>query len=104
MTDAWQMLRAGGLPLAMERGAGQVDAATLARAVREAIAGTPTGRHADALAAFTIAWHQHWPAAFATAFASEARAIRTWADDHRGDPNRFLKLRRIALANLARVL
>ena len=107
MIDAWQILRAGGLPLVVD-GALALDArpraTDLARATREAIAGGPTGREADALVAFVRAWHDHWTACFADTFGDDAGTILGWADARRADRGRFVKLRRLAIENLARVL
>jgi hypothetical protein len=104
VTDAWQILRDGGLPLAAPATGVARTAAELAVAVRTAIAATPRGREADALAAYVRAWHQHWPTSFAAALAEHAASVLTWADAHACDANRYLKLRRIALENLAHVL
>ena len=101
MADAWQILRDAGLPLATPRTERLPSIAELGAAVRAAVAQQPTGREADALAAFVFAWRQHWPTSFEDACDD---TILDWAERNRRDPNRFLKLRRIALANLASVL
>ena len=102
MSDAWQILRDAGLPMAGVRHAPPPDAALIAAAVREAISTGATGRDAEALAAFVLAWRGHWPSSFAAALG-EGEVV-TWAEQHRDDPGRFLKLRRIAIANLATIL
>jgi hypothetical protein len=104
VTEVWQILRDGGLPLAMPRTGQTRTAAELAAAACAAIAEQPTGRDADALAAFVRAWRQHWPSSFAAALGERGAAVLAWADAHVGDANRYLKLRRIALENLAQVL
>ncbi len=76
----------------------------LADATQAAIASDPTGRDAEALAAFVFAWHHHWPAVFASEYAGDGDAILAWCARHTIDDNRYLKLRRIALENLSRVL
>src|SRR5690606_16369644 len=93
MSDAWQILRDAGLPLEGPRAPvfGH-SVAELGAATRSAIAEAPAGRPAEALAAFVFAWQQHWPAAFATAFGTEADGLVGWAAG------------RIALAHLAHVL
>lgn len=68
------------------------------------VASRPTGRDAEALAAWLFAWHDHWPAAFASTFGGEARAIVEWASAAISDGGRYIKLRRIALENLAQIL
>lgn len=103
MVDAWQILRDAGVPIAGERFQRRHDRAELAAATRTAIAGAK-GREAEALAAFVLAWHQHWPSAFAAAFPGDAERITDWASRQFSDDNRYVKLRRIALANLAHVL
>ncbi|MBA3392888.1 MAG: hypothetical protein H0T89_09605 [Deltaproteobacteria bacterium] len=104
MRNAWQILRDAGLPVAAERSAHTVDTHELAAATRDAIAEEPTGRDAEALGAFVFAWQQHWPAAFSAAFAGDEPTLLAWAARQLPDDNRYLKLRRIAIANLAHVL
>jgi hypothetical protein len=104
MQDAWQLLRDGGLPLAEPRRDRRPSARELAGATRAAIASHPSGREAEALAAFLLAWHHHWPRSFADAHGADATAVVDWATRHVIDDNRYLKLRRIALENLADVV
>jgi hypothetical protein len=104
MRDAWQILRDGGLPLATERTGQPITAAQLAVATFEVITRHPAGRDAEALAAFVFAWHQHWPTTFSTELGSDASAVLDWASRNTNDANRYLKLRRIALENLAHVI
>jgi hypothetical protein len=101
VSDAWQILRDAGLPLDGARSGPPGDPAELAAAVRTAIAGEPSGRASEALAAFVLAWHGHWPSSFAHYLGGDEVA---WAEAHAIDRGRYLKLRRIALANLASVL
>lgn len=101
MADPWQILRDAGLPLATPRTNRLPTVAELGAAVRAAVAQEPTGREADALTAFVFAWRQHWPSSFADVCDD---TILHWAERNLRDPDRFLKLRRIALANLATVL
>lgn len=79
-------------------------AGELALAARAAIATQPTGRDAEALAAWLFAWHDHWPAAFALGFGVAATTIVEWATAAIRDDGRYIKLRRIALENLAAIL
>jgi hypothetical protein len=104
MTEAWQILRDGGMPLAIARSSHTRTPAEIAVAIRAAIAEQPSGREAEALAAFVLAWHQHWPASFATELGDDAKACVAWAARTITDDNRYLKLRRIALENLSRLL
>lgn len=102
VSDRWQILRDAGLPLAGDREVRPHDVAAIAAAVRDAVAARASGREADALAAFILAWRGHWPTSFARVLGDDH--IAQWAEEHRGDPGRYLKLRRIAIANLAQVL
>jgi len=101
VSETWQILRDGGLPLAIEGSGQRPSQARLASAVRAAVAERPGGRDAEALAAFIFAWQQHWPKSFRTLLSDELLA---WAQDQLPDDNRYLKLRRIALENLADIL
>ena len=56
------------------------------------------------LLAWLAAWHHHWPARFAQVFGSDGPALLATLADRVDDDNRYLKLRRIAIANLARIL
>ena len=104
VTDPWQILRDGGVPLALPTSGLTVRADDLAIATRAVIAGRPTGRDADALAAWICAWQQHWPQSFLEALGPDATEVNEWVAGHQIDANRYLKLRRIALENLARIL
>jgi hypothetical protein len=100
--DALQLLRDAGLPLAMPRRMVSLAPAVIAGAVRRVIAEAPTGRVRDALAAYIGAWADHWPETFARVLDDE---VSTWARlVANDDRDRYLKLRRIALENLATVL
>jgi len=104
MRDAWQILHRAGLPMAGERTGEPPSEEEIADATRAVIATEITGRKRDALVAFIDAWRQHWPTSFARSLSGDAAAVAHWSDSHRGDEGRRLKLRRIALANLATTL
>ena len=104
MDDVWQILRDGGLPLALPSSGMTRSSEELAIATRTAIAQQPTGREAEALAAFVFAWHHHWPGSFARELGAHALSVVDWASRNAVDEERYLKLRRIALENLARIL
>lgn len=104
MDDVWQTLRDGGLPLALPTSGARPTPPALADAALAAIAAAPVGREAEALAAYIFAWHQHWPDSFAQSFSTSKDDVLAWATSAAIDDNRYLKLRRIALANLAAVL
>lgn len=103
--DAWLTLRRAGLPLGAPVQPGpRPTLDELKRAVEQAVATRPTGRPRDALVAFVLAWRRHWPHAFARAFGDEAARLEGWARESVDDPNRYLKLARIASEHLATVL
>jgi hypothetical protein len=104
MPSPWQILRDGGLPLSIEGTGASPTVSELAAATRAAVAEQPTGRDGEALAAFVFAWHHHWPRLFEQAFGDAAARLVSWAAKQFSDDGRYLKLRRIAIENLARVL
>jgi len=104
MPETWQTLRAGGLPLAIEPAPTVPAPATLATSARRAIATGACGREAEALAAWLFAWAHHWPSSFAASFAGDRHEVLAWAARAAVDDNRYLKLRRIAIENLATIL
>lgn len=91
------------MPLALP-GTGQRHGALVMANAARAVMSDSVGRDAEALAAWLIAWRDHWPTSFAGAFAADLIGVRAWADAHARDAGRRIKLRRIALANLARQL
>ncbi len=105
MIDPWQTLRDAGLPLGAPDPVRRAPSADeLAVAVQAAIATLPTGRARDAVCAFILAWWRQWPRTFTRAFGASAPAVIDWADAAVVDPNRYIKLSRIAMAHLASVL
>jgi len=101
MDAAWQILCDAGVPLAVARSGRRPTADELAGAARSAIAQAPTGRDAEALAAFLFAWQHHWPDSFGGRLGDAELA---WAAHQLPDDNRYLKLRRIAIERLATLL
>jgi hypothetical protein len=73
-------------------------------AVELAIAEDPKGRPRDALCAFVLAWKRQWPRTFARVFGDTAETTQAWAEAAIDDPNRHIKLSRIAMAHLAKIL
>jgi hypothetical protein len=104
MRDPWQILHRAGLPMAGERHGAPPSEAEMAEALGAVLAVGSALRERDALVAFVDAWRQHWPSSFARALGSDAAEVARWAEANRGDEGRRLKLRRIALANLATTL
>jgi hypothetical protein len=102
--DFWKILRAGGVPLAIERIPSAPSPFALAAGARDAIAAGVSGRDAEALAAWLFAWHQHWRSSFEASFGDDLDKILDWARRAAIDDNRYLKLRRIAIENLSTIL
>lgn len=107
MDGAWRILHRAGLPLAGERTGPAPGAVEMAACVRECITELGTSgrpRDREALAAFVLAWGDQWPRTFARAFGADTAAMLRWAELAASDANRRIKLRRIAIENLASVL
>jgi hypothetical protein len=56
------------------------------------------------LLAWLRAWRHHWPARFAAVLGDEGSALVADLQARLDDENRYLKLRRIAVANLSHIL
>jgi hypothetical protein len=56
------------------------------------------------LLAWLRAWQHHWPTRFADVAGDESRALMAELQGRLDDENRYVKLRRIAIANLSRIL
>ena len=107
MDDAWQQLKELGLPDGAVRPppAGRFDAARAREAVRTVASHPGLDAHRAApLLAWLRAWQHHWGPHFAATFGAEGPALVSGVARRLDDENRYLKLRRIAVANLARVL
>lgn len=106
MDDAWRLLQDLGLPDGAVRPppAGRLDAARARDAVLQVAASVDQGRVAPLLA-WLRAWRHHWGDHFRRTFdPGEADALLDGLARRLDDPNRYLKLRRIAVANLSRIL
>lgn len=103
MDTAWQVLIDAGLPLTGARGHPPA-AREMALAVRALLDTPHEPRERDALAAFLIAWRDHWPTSFASELGDDAARAESWARGAIEDRNRMVKLRRIAIERLATVL
>lgn len=101
MIDAWETLRAAGVPDGAVRplGEGHLDASVAAALIEvaPAVEGSPD---AEPLLAWLAAFHDHWPARFGSLLGAAGQdaleRLRRGAIDH----GRYLKLRRIAIDNL----
>ncbi|MSP55196.1 MAG: hypothetical protein EXR69_06270 [Myxococcales bacterium] len=58
----------------------------------------------EAVAAWVMAWSDEWPSGFREQFYPDSEAVAAFWRARTGERNRFVKLRRIAIANLATVL
>jgi hypothetical protein len=101
---SWQILRDAGVPLASERGSARPTPAEIRAAVSTVIATAVGPREAEALGAFLLAWRHAWPSSFAATFGAAAASVEGWARHQLTDEDRYLKLRRIAIANLSILL
>ena len=106
MRATWEVLRLGGIPLAGRREAIPPSPVALAEAARVAAShsGDESVREREALGAWLRAWAWHWPSSFAEYFGADADRMLGWARAATPDHGRYLKLRRIATANLAKLI
>lgn len=58
----------------------------------------------EAVAAWVIAWADEWPSGFRERFHPDSGAVEAFWRERTGERNRYVKLRRIAIANLSTVL
>ena len=99
----WEILVRAGVPL----GAGALDPAPpladLRRALADVVASPLSALQREVLGAWLCAWRSHWPASFSDALGPRGDGLveRLSRD---ADPNRHIKLRRIALSRLGSVL
>ena len=98
MSGPWDLLKAAGVPLGAPRAHADdpLDLEVLSRALAQVLCAELQPRERDALVAWLGALRAHWPT---THSALTSRMPPFEAGEV--DPNRYLKLRRIALANLA---
>jgi len=107
MATPWDVLRDAGVPEGPPRPAptGALDVAAVTAALRTLAA---TDRLAPAerecLAAWLGAFRRHWPDRFDAILGSLGASLLARYTSGDLDPNRYLKLRRIAIANLARLV
>ncbi|GMV42393.1 MAG: hypothetical protein AMXMBFR64_41090 [Myxococcales bacterium] len=82
------------------------DAASLAQAASSVLRhpGLLEEPEREALIAWLSAWASHWPSSFAVHFGRPLQEVVLPVVRPGDDPNRFLKLRRLALAHLAELL
>jgi hypothetical protein len=97
---AFGVMRAFGLPDASVSAVTNPSVGALQEAVATLLSMPLTARDSEIVAAWLGAFHHHWPKAFARVLGASGAALQSRCPP--GEPNRYLKLRRIALANLAR--
>jgi hypothetical protein len=106
MEGAWETLRRAGVPDGPLRplASGPVDWDAVAAAVAEVVAeGVTQAAARDALVAWLGALRSHWPSRAGALLARvPTEGVEALAAGS-PDPNRYLKLRRIALAHLSRI-
>lgn len=107
MIEAWKVLRDLGLPDGAIRPLPavkpQLEGALAA--VRQVLESAELcTRDVEILAAWLAAWRHHWPRRFDEIFGAEGHRFVAALAVRRADDNRYLKLRRIAVENLARIL
>lgn len=108
MSEAWEILAASGVPAGAIRAAPDrtLEGARLRTALDE-VTRRPealTEREADPLLAWLRGFRQHWPVRFDQILGVAGSSALAALETRRSDPNRYLKLRRIAIENLSRVL
>ncbi|MEE8409516.1 MAG: hypothetical protein V3T05_07920 [Myxococcota bacterium] len=106
MTDTWKLLVDLGLPdgAAKPRSSARLPVKRLRAAVLEEAGATTKPRHTELLLAWLSAWRRHWPSAFIEVFGQAGVDLIVELRSRPHDPNRYLKLRRIATENLAQIL
>lgn len=105
MDAAWEQLKLAGVPIgaAQPRRATPPDSAAIRRAF-DTLAGSldeiPLSDR-EPLLAWLRAVLRHWPSRTAELVGPAGERVRAWLEAQPLDPGRYLKLRRIAIANLA---
>ncbi len=102
MGDPWKLLEENGLPDGAIRPVGHARsaAAELRLALAEAMRSVEPERR-EPLLAWLSAFEHHWPRRFGEELGEEGRAALSRLARAPVDANRYLKLRRIAIENLA---
>lgn len=107
MVAQWKVLVEAGVPDGAARVASaRLDPRDVGRAVRDLAAGPEAiePRQVEPLLAWLRGWRRHWPASFASVLGPAGERLIACLEARAPDATRYLKLRRIAVENLARVL
>jgi hypothetical protein len=107
MRDDWELLKASGLPdgAIRPKPSGPLAAdlrAVVGRMTEDLDRLDPSRR--EPLLAWLKAWKHHWPEQFERTLGSTGERCLAKLETAHTDPNRYLKLRRIAVENLSRLL
>ena len=106
MLNPLEILERAGMP----DGAARPAPSQLLPGIREAVceldatAADLPARSIEPLLSWLRAFESHWPARFNAELGDAGRNLIVQLESRSPDPNRYLKLRRIALENLAAVL
>jgi len=101
--EIWLVLQRAGVPVGAARPPDRRPDPALRAAVREVVAEADSLAPAErvALVAWLAAFRHHWPIRFAETLGDDGARLITALSAKPVDPNQYLKLRRIAVANLA---
>ncbi len=105
MEDPWKTLAAAGLPEgAIRERPASIDFPAVRRALAAINPASLQESHAVILLAYLEGWRHHWPVRYAREIGEAGERLRKPLQRRRIDENRYLKLRRIAVENLATAL
>jgi len=101
--DIWPVLRRAGVPVGAVRARGSAHEPELRHAIRVVTAnpGVLPATERVALLAWLAAFRHHWPRRFEEALGKDGATLLALLRVAPFDPNQYLKLRRIAVENLA---
>ena len=107
MRDDWELLKTSGLPdgaiRAKPSGPLAADLRAIVARISEDFDRLEPSRR-EPLLAWLKAWKHHWPEQFQRTLGSTGERCLAKLEATPTDPNRYLKLRRIAVENLSRLL
>lgn len=104
MDDPWKVLEGAGLPEGAVRPAPEVLDGAQVRAAVHALTTTlalAEPAHREPLLAWLKAFRHHWPRRFEEILGADGRDLIAQLESDTLDAGRYLKLRRIAIANLS---
>jgi hypothetical protein len=107
MSPAWEALLAAGVPDGAIRPCpARLDREAVGKAIRDLSRGRVAvgPRQVEPLLAWLRGWRHHWPRSFSANLGAEGERLIARLETRNPDPDRYLKLRRIAVENLSRVL